>query len=283
MVCLFSTACFANLSGQANVEMTQPHLMIVNDTLIIRYGFIGSKPWDVFNVRLEITDSTGKSIPAKSFAGDIGDSIYGGQQKIILWNMAADNIFISENLFVEVISKKLDAISPPVVQPALSDSLQGQLADFGTPNNNPGMAVKGEKASVYKKNNVLLSAVVPGWGLARLSNGKPYWLIGVAGFGCIASSVYLNRRAASNYDSYKESFVMEESADYFDKAEQQYLISNICGFSALGIWIIDLGVVFLRDRQVRKTMPDRTLSRLSVGSGYHNSTRTAFVTLNYRF
>jgi hypothetical protein len=285
LLCFFSSACFTTLYSQGKVEMTQPQLMLVNDTLIIRYGFIGSKPWDVFKVKVEITDSSGKSIPAKSFVGDIGDSIYGGQQKIILWNMAADNIYVSQNIYVEVISEKLAAVEIPVVQSGSGDSLPDQPADYNTAakKSETATAEKKDKTTGYKKNNILLSAVVPGWGLTRLSNGKPYWLIGVAGFGCIAASVYFNRQAVTNYDNYKESMVIDESADYFNKAEQQYLASNILAYSAIAIWVVDLGIVILRDRQVRKSMSGQTLSRLSVGSGYQSITHTAFVTLNYRF
>jgi hypothetical protein len=287
-LCFFSVTCFMHLTGQVKVEMTQPQLMLVNDTLIIRYGFIGSKPWDVFNVRLEVTDSAGRTVPARSFTGDIGDSIYGGQQKIILWNLAADNIFISQNLYVEVVSEKLDAIPLPMEQPVLNDSLSAQMAEYSAAKKNDGSVVaEKEETSVktepYRKNNFLLSAIIPGWGLTRLSDGKPYWLIGVAGFGCIASSVYLNRRAASSYDSYKNSYDVTEYTDYFNKAEQQYLISNLCAYSAIAIWVIDLGIVALRSQKIRKSMPARNLSRLSVGSGYHGSTNTSFVTLNYRF
>jgi hypothetical protein len=283
-LCFFSVVSFTPLLAQGKVEMTKPRLMLVNDTLIIQYGFVGSKPWDVFNVRLEITDSAGKAISARSFSGDIGDSIYGGQQKIILWNMAADNIFISQNLYVEVVSEKLDAIEMPVAGPLRSDSLEGQAADYGEPKMiKSGMNEKEETTPDYKKNNVLLSAVIPGWGLTRLSNGKPYWLIGVAGFGCIGASVYLNRQAVANYDSYKKSLVLEESADYFSTAEQQYLISNILGCSAIAIWVVDLGITALRAQKVRNSITGRNLSRLSVGSGYQSTTNTTFLTLNYRF
>jgi len=281
--CFYSVICFMPLFGQGGVEMTKPHLMIVNDTLIIRYGFVGSKPWDVFNVRLEITDSAGKAIPARSFSGDIGDSIYGGQQKIILWNMAADNIFISQQIFVEVISEKLDAIEIPVAGPLRSDSLVGQQADYGEPKMIKPGNEREETTTSYKKNNVLLSAFVPGWGLTRLSNGKPYWLIGVAGFGCIGTSVYLNRQAAANLDSYKKSIVMEESSDYFSTAEQQYLTSNILGCTAIAIWVIDLGITVLRVQRIRNSISGRNLSRLSVGSGYQSNTNTTFLTMNYRF
>jgi len=277
-----------HLFGQGKIQMMQPKLMLVNDTLIIRYGFIGSKPMDVFNVRLEITDSAGRVIPARSFSGDIGDSIYGGQQKIILWNMAADSISINQNIYVEVVSEKLEAITVPVIQPALSDSLQGQLTESNTTkkDDNPVVAEK-EKSSVeelpYKRNNVLLSAIVPGWGLTRLSNGKPYWLIGVAGFGCIATSVYFNRKAVKSYDNYMESYDVNVYPDYFTEAEQQYLISNICAYTAIAIWVIDLGVTVLCTEKMRKSLYTGNLSRVSVGSGYQGSTGTAFVTMNYRF
>jgi len=288
LLCLFLITCLMHLLGQGKVEMTQPKLMLVNDTLIIRYGFIGSKPLDIFNVRLEITDSAGRIIPARSFSGDIGDSIYGGQQKVILWNMAADSISVSQNLYVEVVSKKLEAAPVPVPQSVISDSLQGKVVEDSTVKSDDETIVADKEASSvkavpYKKNNVLLSAIVPGWGLTRLSNGKPYWLIGVAGFGCIATSVYFNRKAVASYDNYKESFDVNVYPDYFTEAEQQYLISNIFAYSAIAIWVIDLGVTVLRAKKVQKSLYTGNLSRVSIGSGYQGSTRTTFLTMNYRF
>jgi hypothetical protein len=288
LLCFLSALCFIQLHGQSKVEMTKPQLILVNDTLIIRYGFIGSKPWDIYKVKLEITDSTGKAIPARSFSGDIGDSIYGGQQKIILWNMAADNIFISENIYVEVVSEKVKTIAELFLKSPPADSLHAKKAESGTGKKDDGsvMANKMETNITevpYKKNNFLLSAIVPGWGLTRLSNGKPYWLIGFAGFGCIATSIYFNHKAVSSYDSYKESIDVNVYPDYFKRSEQQYLISNMCAYSAIAIWVIDLGVVAFRAQKVSRSIPGQNLTRVSIGSGYQGSTITAFVSLNYRF
>jgi len=276
------------LLGQGKVEMTQPKLMFVNDTLIIRYGFIGSKPWDVFKVRLEITDSAGSLIPAKSYTGDIGDSIYGGLQKIILWDMAADSIAINQSIYVEVVSEKLETIGALDLQSAPGDSLGDGLTESDTAkkDDNPLVAEK-EKSSVgavpYKKNNALFSVIVPGWGLTRLYNSKPYWLIGVAGFGCIATSVYFNHQAANSYDNYMESYDVNVYPDYYSDAEQQYLISNIFAYSAIAIWVIDLGVTILCAEKVRKSLYSGNLSHMSIGSGYQSNTGTAFLTMNYRF
>jgi len=187
-----------------------------------------------------------------------------------------------------VVSEKLDAIPVPVLQTVPADSLTGQAVEHNLAKKDDGpvrdeMMETSTKAVPYKKNNVLLSAVVPGWGLTRLSNGKPYWLIGVAGFGCIATSVYFNRQAVTSYNNYKESFDVNVYPDYFAKAEQQYLISNICAYSAIAIWVIDLGVTALRAEKVQKSIRMGNLSHFSIGSGFQGSTRTTFLTMNYRF
>jgi hypothetical protein len=280
-----SAVCFACLSGQDKVEITRPSILLVNDTMIIRYGFVGSKPWDVFSIRLEITDSSGRPIAARSFTGDIGDSIFGGQQKLIFWNMAADNVFINQNIYVEVVGEKLKTLDVPAAKTGSADSLAGRTIVSGIPEmeSEKGISEKEAKVTAYKKHNVLLSCVVPGWGLTRLSDGKPYWLMGIAGFGCIASSVYFNRQAVTDYDGYKNSMDIQESQDLFDKANQHYLISNICAYTAAAIWVVDLGAVILRDRHVRKSAQEMKLSHLSVGAGYHAGTQSAFVAMNYRF
>ena len=49
------------------------------------------------------------------------------------------------------------------------------------------------------------------------NNIKNFALIGVAGYGCIAGSVYLNRKASVTYDDYKLSMDADESNLLYDK------------------------------------------------------------------
>jgi hypothetical protein len=80
-----------------------------------------------------------------------------------------------------------------------------------------------------------------------------------------------------------ESYDVNVYPDYFTDAEQQYLISNICAYSAIAIWVVDLGITILCAQKVRNSLYTGNLSRLSIGSWVQGSTRTTFLSMNYRF
>jgi len=86
---LWSMTLFAQKSG---IENTRLSLSPSNDILIINYNLTGNLP--AFNVKLAVTDSSGGKIPARSLTGDIGHKIYPGANKIIYWNMKADNLTV---------------------------------------------------------------------------------------------------------------------------------------------------------------------------------------------
>jgi len=58
---------------------------------------------------------------------------------------------------------------------------------------------------------ILSSTILPGAGLTRVHSGKPYWIIGIAGYGCIAASVLINKKAVSSYNAYVNSYDINES------------------------------------------------------------------------
>jgi hypothetical protein len=285
---LFSIICFINIFSQTKVEISQPELKFINDQLIIKYDILGVKPDDRFKVQLEITDSTGKYIEPYSISGDIGDSISGGSLKSIVWDLAADSVFIDQRLFIEVIVEKMETPEKVVISPVNNDSIlvnkEQEAIQQGNEVSTLSESEKPEvKIPVYKKNNFLLSMVFPGWGLTRLSNGKPYWLLGIAAVGCFATSIYFDRLAVSSYDDYKNSMDPIESDNYFNNAETQVLISNICAYSAIAIWVVDLGVVAIRANHLHKSMADRNLSYITFGTAYATGFYAPGLSVKYHF
>ena len=62
----------------------------------------------------------------------------------------------------------------------------------------PLRAQTGTEEKAYSRGKAIaFSAVVPGLGITKLRNGGPYWLIGVADYGCQVSGITLNIIATS--------------------------------------------------------------------------------------
>jgi hypothetical protein len=75
---------------------------------------------------------------------------------------------------------------------------------------------------------VFKSLVFPGWGLTNLKK-KPHWIKGLAAYGCVAGSAYLNRQAVNTYaqiDSFQD---YQDKDDLYQKAiyELEGAILNI--------------------------------------------------------
>jgi hypothetical protein len=273
-----------NCKGQEAATISQPQLIFLNDSLIIRYDILGAQSGDKFNVRLEITDADGKKINARNIKGDIGDGINAGRNKQITWNLSADNIFLNTNINVEIIARKI--IMP--VKAAGEKDVTEKIPDEGKEKKSEAGytdAKTSEKASSKVKTgkHLLQSALFPGWGLTSLSKGKPYWLIGVAGAGCIASSVYFNYQASSNYDNYLDTYDAGKIDTYFNKANTQNNISKAFAVTAAVIWVADLGIVGIKARNMNRSTAGNKLNTVSISSYIEPNTNAPVISLYLNF
>ncbi len=131
---------------------------------------------DRFNVWIEITDSKGNPIRARSLSGDIGDEVKGGSRKEITWDPDADGVELDVGIFVQVFA---EIVKLPL---EMEETVESKV----------------QEKSVNTTSLVLQSLAFPGLGLTRATGGKPHWLRGVAGYGCIITSVTLNRMSISS-------------------------------------------------------------------------------------
>lgn len=94
----WATVLFAQTS---RIDNTRLSLSKTADSLLVRYNLTGIYP--AFNVKLEVTDSLGITIPAITLSGDVGNNVNVGVDKIIYWNMNADkaNVYGTQ-LFAKV-------------------------------------------------------------------------------------------------------------------------------------------------------------------------------------
>ena len=192
--------------------------------------------------------------------------------------MHADNIFIDNTINVEIIAEK---VIPEIV------SEKKDLSEIPSDiSKKEDYIVTEEPIPTYRKvkvgNHMLQSAVFPGWGLTTLSKGKPYWLMGVAGVGCIASSVYFNQKAHSSYDTYLTSSD-DNIIDYWQDAERQGDISKLFAYSAAAIWVANLGIVTIKASSMNKSYRRSRLSAFSISPRVDSNTYTPMLSLNCKF
>jgi hypothetical protein len=291
LICLLWVNSYVNAYGQAGVNISKPQLRLENDKLIIEYNILSGNPSDNFNVDLRITDSTGAIIKANNLSGDIGDSVGPGFDKTIIWNLAADQIYINTGIFIEVRAEKL--IAPAVIlteipgkQKALGKSKEEKVPEEKIEKKETIPVTEDKVKPVHSAGtgkNLLLSAIVPGWGLTRLSEGKPYWIIAVMDAGCVAAAMYYNNKASSNYTNYLNSSDATKFDPYFEDASKQHTLSKVFGWSAVGIWVADMCLVGIKALNTgRSSKPDKT-SYLRIGSYFDYNTSAACLSINFSF
>ena len=168
-------------------------------------------------------DEDGKKLNAKSLQGDIGKVEEAGEQKVIIWDPGADNIYINSEIFIKV-NCQIVLPEPPVVTTA----------------EEPSGEIKPPVSKEYTLTGLTLrSIMLPGLGLKKIS-GNPHWLKGVAGYACLGGSLALNRVALNTYDGIQELVEFEDKDALYRKALTQNRAAHALAYTAAVIWASDL-------------------------------------------
>jgi hypothetical protein len=223
----------------------------IDNKLVIKYDFVKSKENQQFSVSLQITGSSGNMIPSKSLTGNVGDSIEGGTNKQIIWDYIADGIVLKDDINIEVIAYLLPEI--------------------------------GSTSNVSMTKALFLSTICPGLGLSKIKK-RPYWLMGIVGFGCLGTSYYLNKQANKNYTSYIENNVDELNDGLLSKSQNQNQLSKTFAYTAIGVWGINLVWTAIKaKRNYQKTTSLINKQQFFFYSGVDPFTKTAGFSFKYRF
>lgn len=240
------------LSSAQSVKVSDPRPELRGNTLYIQYDIIGCEPSDEFVVSLIVTDENGQEVSARTLSGDVGALVYGGGNKEIRWDLTADQIEMEAQIFFKVQVKRIPPPEPVVVIPPpveedkegavqedpLKDDTRKNLAEEPARQETTQPENHGSK-EFSRAGIVAQSLAVPGLGLYRLT-GKPHWLRAVAGYGCIAGSVILNRKAISTYNEIPGVEDPGEKENLFQSSLSQDQTSEILAYTAIAIWVSDL-------------------------------------------
>lgn len=232
--------------------------------MVISYDIVNAQPTDRFEIWLEIKTHTGRIINATAILGDIGINITGGTGKRIVWDMQGDSINSKENIYVFVRGKPINPEAASTdnntrkknktreetntdnYEPVQDNKQTNNIKDETNEENtivNPYQNIEietEEDNKISMGSAILMSAVVPGLGLTKMEPTKPYWLMGLATYGCLGASVYYNRLAVDSYDSYLASNEEVERASLCSDWEYQNNVSKGLAIGAAIIWAADM-------------------------------------------
>lgn len=226
--------------GQEKPQITDLRLSFENNQLVILYSLIGGNPSDAFRVWVEIYDSAGVKINARSLRGDVGDHIPGGADKRISWNPSEDNAYFDKEVFVEVKAELLSAPGLTKGKPYRRESGYGEL--------------------------FIKSAALPGWGLTEIKRGKPYWIVGVSSYACLAASIVYHQKALDSKNEYENSpyISIEQNDELYNKAASQHQVSRLLAYSFAALWIADKIILTVSRKKTYRNLsfngPDIRLS-----------------------
>jgi len=129
---------------------------------------------------------------------------------------------------------------------------------------------------------VIQSLAFPGLGLSRVT-GNPHWLRGVAGYGCIAGSIVLNRQAVSTFNTIEGLENVDDVNEAFDKSVHQDNISEVLAYAAIGIWVADIIWTVAGTSDLKKRPLDSQSKRFSIKSDFDPVSNIPMISLRYRF
>ncbi len=276
--------CYA----QTSAEVSDPRIEMTGNTIHIYYDILNSLPSDRFNISLEVTDEAGQRIQARALAGDIGRGVEGGPGRHITWDLGADGIRLNARVFFEI---RAVLVVPPGQKEArevAGPEVTGH--EVAGPEGTGQAKASGEKEARARENEkrftrrglMLQSLAVPGLGLTRLT-GKPHWLRAVAGFGCIAASINLNRQAVETYNSIETTAGFDNKVELCNTSIQQDNLSETFAWTALGVWVADIIWTFVRTSDLAGKNAAGEMNGISIQGGMDPLTYTPTVGIRYTF
>lgn len=254
--------------SQITLQISEPRLELKDQMIHIYYDIDNSNPSEKYFISIDIRDEKGNPVEANALEGDIGTVENGGMNKQIIWNLEADSVYINAYIFVKINAR---VIPPPVQAIVESEEEYAQKIE-----DSPEVKDQSTESttSTFNRTAIMLqSLALPGLGLSRVT-GNPHWIRGVAGYGCLVSSVILNRQAIRTFDSIEELEDPAEAQAAFDKSVRQDKASAGLAYAALGIWIVDV---------VWTWVGTSDLNKLSVGADIDPLSQVPMLCFRYTF
>ena len=236
----------SGLHAQSKAKVENVDFSVQGETLVINYDLNKGKTGETFNVSLNIMTKAGKKINAFSFTGDVGKGVYGGKAKNIVWDLTKDNVYLDDEITVEVLAQSEIQIKPVSVGGAM-----------------------------------LRSLVFPGWGNSYAKGGGAYWLMGVVGYAAAGGAVFFNNQAYNSFEDYKKETENAVKRDqlYTDAQDYQQKQTMLM-YGAAAIWAVDIIWTGIQAGSANKKAHNQ---KVSMGYFYNPVARQPMFSVSYKF
>ena len=209
--------CIFSFNAQKDkVSISDVDFKYNGEEIEIDYKIINGHPDDKYRISINAITSDNSEIIPFSIDGFQNNLSTGNYS--IKWNQKQENIVFDEEIQFELIG-------------SLSSNLR-----------------------ISKGKHILKSMIMPGLGDYKLRNNKHYILYGLAAYGSVIGSYLLNDLGQQNYTSYLNSNNYNTAQNFFNKAKQQKLISNILGLTAGLVWTFDIIGINTHFKKINKDL-----------------------------
>ena len=264
------TFSWISLNGQrvSKARVMNTDFDLKGNQLIITYDIENYDKNEIFFITAVIFYESGERISAKSLSGDIKENVKGGKNKTIVWDLEKDRIELKGSIYIEITA------SPELVAEETREDISKEPVEDISEEPQKSIGLAGP---------LVQSIVLPGLGNTRITR-KPYWVIGIIGYGSLASSYWFNHRAASSYDSYlSERDNQELRTDYYNDADTEKQISIACGIAAGVIWAADLTLLVVNHKKHRKQLSAMSVPQTTFGINYDPVVNANMFTIRISF
>ena len=237
----------SDLNAQTLAKIQNTNISLDNDRIIVTYDLVGTEPGENFNIWLRITDDNGVLIQGRNFSGDIGKNIKGGEGLVIYWDFEKDRITLSDGVSIQVMAEAIK--KPP---PSYAKAL-------------------------------VLSTVLPGWGLAKVKENRLYGLMGVAGYGSLALSMGYLFNSKELYQDYSNSSLIAERDEQYNNYVSHKNMAEIFGWSAAAIWVADIVWMTVKYGQSDNKVHHAASRGISLGCHYCMLSEAPVLTMKISF
>ena len=284
VICMFMAAPF--ICAQS-VEVSDPRPELLDNAIHISYDILNSDPTDKFIVWLSVHDEAGNEVNARALSGDIGDMVYGGNNKVIIWDLSEDQIEMEAMIYFKVHIEEIPPPEPVVVIPPDETEEKEEAVKNDQPpepeaRDNTDNAIQEGAREFNRAGIIIQSLALPGLGLSRVK-GKPHWLRGVAGYGCLAGAVVMNRKAINTYEGIFWEYNSGQKDDLYQQSLSQDQTSEILAYAAVVIWVTDLIWTIAGTSDLKKVPSASYGNGLSLYSSIDPVSSAPLVGIKFRF
>lgn len=224
-----------NKIGYTQEEINNVDFRLVENKIEITYDLVNFQRGALYTIEVTIYDVSERVLETNYLSGDVGENIGGGKNKMVTWDFRKDGILDNLEIYVEVVATPM---------PVSLDMIAANMS-------------MGEA--------LIMSAAFPGWSNAKLNPGKAQWLKGALGYGSIVAAFLYNQKAASSFEDYRITLNPDRRESFYDQAKQERTISRIFGYTALGIWSIDLTKTVINHNKSRVNTYTHRIKNLKIG------------------